>query len=249
MRQFIGLSTFHLKLFAKNSYFFWLMITSTISLLFLQYLAAYAGNSLSDPYLWRRAAIFGLWSCGTTACGSIGFERAQGTLLYLLNNRVSDRVSLAAVIVPAASFGLLCFPLAFGVGSLLQLNKTISSVWQLLFWMGALWIGAMILDFAIAGLFVLTPRALVYEEIVTLPLLFGSGLFQLPPTLQWIEQLERWVVPIASPIQALTGQPSYQTFVLPYAVSLLGWSAISYYLSTTLINQAKRKGRLGGIGL
>lgn len=250
MGQFLGLVAFHFKLFAKNSYFFWLMVTSTISLLCLQYLAAYAGGALADPYVWRRAAIFGLWSCGTTACGSIGFQRSQGTLLYLLNTKTSDQVSLAAVIVPAASFGLLCFPLAYVLAWGLGLERSLGQGWTFLLTVIALWAGAVVLDLAIAGLFVLTPRALVYEEVVTLPLLFLSGLFELPGKWQLLEVIGRYLLPIAVPIQALTRGESLSPLSWgAYGLSLLAWGLLSYRLSVILLKRAKQSGQLGGIGL
>ena len=58
MRQFLSLSTFHLKLFARNGYFVSTMLTSTLGMLLLQYVIAYAAHTLSDPFLWVRAGIF-----------------------------------------------------------------------------------------------------------------------------------------------------------------------------------------------
>ncbi|RLK62866.1 multidrug ABC transporter permease [Atopobacter sp. AH10] len=250
MKNFIEIVAFHLKLFSRNSYFVWLMLTSTVSLLLLQYLAAYAGGTLDDPYLWRRAAVFGLWSCGTTACGSIGFQRSQGTLLYLLNNRISDQLSLAAVVIPAASFGLLPFPLAYLLGSIMGLNVSIASFLAFVGAVLALWIGAVILDLAIAGIFVLTPRALVYEDIVTLPILFFSGLFHLPGKWMIVEKIGHFVIPISLPIQWLTSSGRFSFVDLAaYFFSLFLWGAGSIILSRYLFREARKSGQLGGIGL
>lgn len=77
MSRFISLVWFHLKVYAQNSYFINLMLTSTLSLFFIEYIGQYALSGELTDTIWLRASIFGLWASGTTAAGSIGFQRFQ----------------------------------------------------------------------------------------------------------------------------------------------------------------------------
>lgn len=244
MRKFFSLSVFHLRLFARNGYFFWLMVSTTVSVLLLQYVASYAAGSAADETIWLRAGIFGLWSCATTAAGAIGFQRFQGTLPYLLNNVTSDAVSLAALIVPASSFGLLSFPLSWLAAKALGITTTIAlqivTVTVLM-----LWIGAIILDFGIAALFVFTPNAIVYEDLITIPILLAAGLFGSPPFLQNAVFFLRWILPIAVPIQILLGDDFTAFSLLQFSVSSIFWLIVSGVLGKKLLDGAKANGKLG----
>lgn len=242
--RFLLLSWFHLKIFAKNSYFINLAITGTLSLLFVEYIVAYVAQTPLTSQSWIRAAIFGLWSCGTTAAGSISFQRHRGTLPYLLNNKVSDEASLAAVVFPAASFGLLCFPLAMLAGAILRFPITLTGTFVLA--VICLWVGALVLDFLIASIFVLTRHAMVYEDLLMLPLLLVSGLYNLPSSFLPIEHITNWLLPIALPIKWLIGTESLRipSFV-QFLICLVLTTSISHMVAHYLLTKAKQTGRLG----
>lgn len=246
MIKFFSLAWFHLKVYAQNSYFINLMITATLSLFFLEYIAQYALGGELTQTIWIRASIFGLWSSGTTAAGSIGFQRFQGTLLYLINNPYNEQLSLAAVVAPAASFGLLSFPLAILVALIFNVPITISG--EFIIAIIALWLGALVLDLLIASIFVLTKNAIVYEDLLTLPLLFLSGLFPLPGFLQLIQPIINWLLPIALPVQWLLG---YQTMTIVSFLLYIGCLILSVILSSIIsqyiLRQARVSGKLGGI--
>ncbi|MDO4671062.1 MAG: multidrug ABC transporter permease [Aerococcus sp.] len=243
MRQFMALAWFHLKLYVQNSYFLTLMGTSTLSMFFLQYLVA-SGTQQWDSALWLRAGIVGLWSCGTTAAGIIGMQRGIGTLTYLINNRVSDYLSLAAVVAPASIFGVLSFGVALGVALLLGIPLQLNA--SLLLMILALWMVAFALDLLIAGLFVLTPHAIIYEQLVTFPILICSGLYPLPEAFNVGEPLMDILFPIAIPIKWLLGQYNvtyYSAFAFLGSLVLCG--GLSLIVTRWIIQHAKQTGRLG----
>lgn len=244
MTRFLSLAWFHLKIFAKNSYFVGLVFTGTLSLLFIEYIVAYASHAPLTSQSWIRAAIFGLWNCGTTAAGCIAFQRHRGTLPYLLNHKVSDEVSLAAVVAPAASFGLFCFPLAMVAGKILGFPVSLSPSFLLA--IGCLWFGALVLDFFIAAIFVLTRHAMVYEALLLLPILLISGLYTLPTAAQPIITVANWLVPIALPIKWLLGIQSLTLASFgQFLICILLATAISHFLARHLLIKAKQTGRLG----
>ena len=246
MIRFFSLAWFHLKIYAKNSYFINLMITSTLSMFFLDYIAQSALGADLSQIIWIRASIFGLWASGTTAAGSIGFQRFQGTLLYLINTAYNDQLSLTALIAPAASFGLLSFPLAILAAFIFQVPVRIQGSFILAGL--ALWLGALVLDLLIASVFVLTKNAIVYEDLLTLPLLFLSGLFPLPGFLQSIQPLVNWLLPIALPIQWLLGFEALSAFtVFQFIVCLALSLVLSINISKYILKQARVSGKLGGV--
>lgn len=247
MQKFFSLCWFHLRLFAKNGYFFGSMFCNTLSIFLLQYISGYASGNLADPNIWLRAGIFGMWTCATTAAGSIGFQRFQGTLPYLLNNATSDFTSLSALIVPSASFGLLSFPISWFVATILGLNTQFTSL-EVLTSIVLLWIGAVILDFGIAAFFVLTPNALVYEELILIPLMLLSGLFPLPDAFQGVVQWFTWLLPISAPIQLLL-EPDAPRLLLysQFVVSVILCFLAAYLITRKLLRLARETGKIGVI--
>lgn len=242
MMRFYRLFWFQFKLYASNQYFLWLTLSSTTAIFWLQYLSAYAANDLSNPHIWLRSGVFGLWASATTAVGSIGFQRYQGTLPYLVNGQLDARIVLLTVILPAASFGLLAFPLAYLWAIILGVTHgglTLSLIGSIL----CLWLAASLMDLLIAGFFVLTPNALVYEDLLMVPILLACGLFGTFPGLTVITQITQWIIPIGTPISAiLTQRPLAWA---PMITSMLLWGGLTWRLTRYLLRRAKRSGLLG----
>lgn len=240
--RFLRLFWFHFKIYASNQYFIWLTLSSTVSLFLLQYVVAYATDQLDDPTLWIRSGVFGLWSSATTAAGCIGFQRFQGTLPYLTNTRIDDRLSMAALILPAASFGLLAFPISFILALLLGVSHSNVSL-HLILLITALWAAAALMDFLIATFFLLTTNAIVYEKLITIPLLLLSGLFSSAPILTPLLKVFQWVIPIASPVHTLLNQSSNFNLVA-FLISCLLWIIVTWTLTKRVILTAKRTGNV-----
>lgn len=240
--RFLRLFWFHFKIYASNQYFLWLTLSSTISLFLLQYVAAYATNQLADPTLWIRSGVFGLWSSATTAAGCIGFQRYQGTLPYLTNTRIDDRISMAALILPAASFGLLAFPISFMLAILLRVGHTNVSL-HLILLIIALWGAAALMDFLIATFFLLTTNAIVYEKLITIPLLLLSGLFSSAPVLTPLLNIFQWLIPIASPVHTLLNQSSNFN-IATFLSSCLLWLIVTWTLTNRVILLSKQTGNV-----
>lgn len=241
--RFLRLFWFHFKIYATNQYFIWLTISSTVSIFLLQFVMAYVTHNLDDPGLWLRSGVFGLWSSATTSAGCIGFQRFQGTLPYLTNTRIDNRVSLMALLLPASSFGLLAFPISYLLAIILGVNHANIS-WSIVFFIVALWVAATLMDFLIAGFFLLTTNAIVYEELVTIPLLLASGLFSSAPILQPILKPFQWLIPIATPVHALLNSSS--TFnLLAFLTSCLLWLIVTWTVTNRILLMAKRTGNVG----
>ncbi|MBS4749659.1 multidrug ABC transporter permease [Carnobacteriaceae bacterium zg-ZUI78] len=243
--RFLSLVIFHLKLYSKNSYFLMTVLSSTTTLILFQYLAAYSQHETVNQVAWLRAGIFGLWASGTTAAGVVGMQKWQGTFVYLINNPLDDYISLVALVMPAALFGLLSFPIAFLLSIFLGFLPVITLI-DILFII-LLWFGATVLDLCIASVFVLTKNAIIYEELISLPILLLSGLFTVPTLFMPLKQIMQWIIPISMPIgwllkeEVLTG-----INLLKCLVSIVIMLGISFYTTHYLIKKAKQLGQFGG---
>jgi ABC-2 type transport system permease protein len=202
MMDFMALAWFHLKIFATNSYFRTVVLVTTVSYVLMQYVAAYAVNGLNDHNIWLRAGIIGVWAAGTSAAGVIPYQRAQGTLAYILDSVKSESVSLATLIIPAASFGLLAFPIAFISSTMLGIS-TFGGGWSLLLGMILLWLSVVLLDFVVAGIFVLTPNAMLYEGLLLVPVLIGSGLYDMPQKYAQLVAIIGYFLPMSTPVKLI----------------------------------------------
>lgn len=244
MRNFLSMCSFHLRLYVKNSYFLWLPIRCTISFFLLQYIAAFASGSLDDPNIWLRAGVFGLWASATTAAGSISYQRYQGTLPYLLNNTVGDKVSLAALLIPASTFGLVSFPLAWLCAAVAGLHPSGLCVRQLAGIL-CLWLSAVVLDFAIAGFFVLSRNASIYEELIFIPLLLLSGFLGVPSWMEGILTCFGWILPLA-PASRLILQATDTSWLAAaqYGTGMIVWGCVAYVLSDWLLRKARQRGEI-----
>lgn len=244
MRRFLSMVWFHLKLYVQNSYFVWLPITSTASVLLLQYLAAYAQQDGFSCDIWLRAAILGLWSSCTTAAGVIHYQRFQGTLRYLLHNGIGDRITLAALIVPASVFGSISFPIAWVGATLLGLPTELLSPTQI-FGIFCYWLGCLVLDFLIAGFFVLTHNAILYEELIFIPLLLLAGVLPVPTAWEPIRAWFDWILPIGSATKLVLGSAANPWFLLvQFCVSTVLLGGIAYWLSAKILRAAHKNGEV-----
>ncbi|KAE9560603.1 multidrug ABC transporter permease [Companilactobacillus bobalius] len=240
--RFLRLFCFHLKIYASNQYFLWLTISSTISLFLLQFIVAYATKQLNDTSLWIRSGIFGLWSSATTSAGCIGFQRFQGLLEAFQEIIQYHHPSFLYLPFKASSFGLLSFPVSYLLAVLLGVSHSNVSM-RLVLLVGTLWLAASLMDFLIAGLFLLTTNAIVYEELITIPLLLLSGLFSSAPILKPILIPFQWIIPIASPIHALLNSTSEFNF-LGFILSCVLWGVVTWILTKYLLILSKRTGNV-----
>ncbi|MBA1392901.1 multidrug ABC transporter permease, partial [Lactobacillus sp. XV13L] len=209
---FLRLFWFHFKEYLSDQYFVVLTLSSTLSIFLVQYTLAYANHSLSNPSIWIQSAIFGMWSSCTTAAGCIGFERLKGTLPYLINNAYDERLSLIALLLPASTYGLAAFPLAWLLAKILGgATGPISAQFVLITVL--LWLAMATMGIFIASFFTLTPNAITYEALIGTPIVLLSGLFGNPSLLRPLIAVAQWLIPMTTPITYLTG--SNPTFHWP----------------------------------
>ncbi|WP_220739420.1 multidrug ABC transporter permease [Leuconostoc miyukkimchii] len=243
MKDFFDVVWFHLKLFAKNSYFRTIVFVTTISYVLIQYVAAYAVQDLGNKTIWLRAGIIGTWAAGTSAAGVIPFQRAQGTLAYILDSRRGEAFSLSTLIIPAACFGLLSFPISFITSYVLGIDVSSSNWFLLILGIFSLWFSVIILDFVVAGIFVLTPNAMLYEGLLMAPILIGSGIYSMPGKWDTIVKILGLLLPMTTPVKLILN-PNTITYV--DLAQMLVCSIIWLIVAKALLTFCLKKVRISG---
>lgn len=240
--RFLRLFWFQFKLYVSNQYFFWLTITSTVSIFILQYTISYANHGLNDSIVWIRSAVFGLWASCTTAAGSIGYQRFQGTLPYIINTRYDERGSLVALLLPASSYGLLAFPISFSLAKVFSVS--IGKIdFKFILMVILLWVAAATMDILIAAFFTLTPNALVYEALINIPILLLAGVFGNEKFSLALMNISQYFLPLTIPIKVLL-YPNSSINILAYIVSLILWILLILIMVTRINDLARKKGSL-----
>jgi ABC-2 type transport system permease protein len=207
MRQ-LRMTWFQIRQYISVPYFIQMMAFSTAGVTLLQVLAYHAWGG--DPRtMWMRAGIIGVWTTSTSAAGILGFERYKGTLVHLVSARINPLRALAAVVSAAATFGLAAIPLAWAIWSLATWSTgglgvmSVGGLLRGMFGIILLWVSCLSITFVVAALFVLTPNAIAYEELLLQPVLVLSGILftqQRPPAIvEWFEYL----IPLAFPARVL----------------------------------------------
>lgn len=232
---------FHLRVFSQNSYFLQLLLTSTLSVLLLQFIASLNSNLSVDGTAWLRAGMVGTWSVSTVAAGLIGFQRFQGTLVHIVLSPLSVGKVLLPLIASACSFGLLAFPLAALAAAILRIPFQTTNMATLIVGVVCLWLSCLAVSSVVSSLFVLTPNAITYEGLLLVPMVLISGIFGIPASIEiWVTPVS-YVIPTSPAVQAiLHNTASPQEYWANICFSILG--SIAWFLAGhLLVRRATRR--------
>lgn len=223
----IRILSFQVRQFVRTSYFTQVLIISTLTALLLQWLLLNAlGETANARELaWLRAGFIGSWSVSCVAAGILGFQRYQSTLPHLVFARVGVVRALFPVIISCVVYGLLAFPLAALGGLLLGFPVTISSFSHAILGLLMHFCGSAVVAVCIALFFLLTPNAITYEPLLTLPVLLLVGVFGYPPAVAPVLETVAGLVPLAFPFQVL------EQSVLPDSANWLPGAALLWAFS------------------
>jgi ABC-2 type transport system permease protein len=155
------------------------VIIVTTSYLLIQYVIVYNTPQISDPYIWRRAAIFGMWSSVISSIGIINMNKYIGVLKYILNSKINPIISLILMILPTTTFGLLAFPLSYFCSILLGINVSginFDFIVNFIF----MYINTVIISLLMALILLKSPNGMIYESILVGPITILSGIFTIP---------------------------------------------------------------------
>lgn len=240
--QFIKLVLFQLKLYVKNSYFVNLVLIETTTMLLYEYLAHYIAQDYSGKE-WLIAGIMGTWASCTTSAGALGYQRYQGTLIYLLNSTISSAKVLLATLAPAAIYGLIAFPVAEIEASLLKMPvKYLNG--RLLIGILLLWLSSTILSYLISLFFLLIKNAMQYEDLILLPILLLSGMLTIPNFIKKTIQPLQLLSPLTLPIRIIYQQSIQEQSIIIYIIVLIVLTLVAKIMTNYVIQRAFKDGRL-----
>ncbi|MDO4630784.1 MAG: hypothetical protein Q4A82_00605 [Corynebacterium sp.] len=235
---------FHLRQFMSVPYFLQIMVVTTVVSAMTQFVAYQAWGSVDPARGWVRAGVIGLWTTATFSAGIVGFERYKGTLVYLVLAPIGSLRCVAAVVSAAASFGLLAFPLAWATWAALagSMHFAPVDVPRLLGGVVLLWLGAVAISFVVAAVFILTPNAIAYEELLLVPVFFTSGvLFTSAAPPGWLAAIGR-LLPLSTPIDVLFGRAVPAMDLTVWLVVLLAWLGLARMLGRHALVHATKAG-------
>lgn len=240
--RFLKLTLFQLKLYVKNSYFINLVLVETTMMLLYEYLAHYVTKDYTGSE-WLIAGIMGTWASCTTSAGALGYQRFQGTLMYLLNTGIPREEVLIATLSPAAIYGLIAFPLAgieaFVLGMPLKYLDLQLIIGVLLFWLAS-----VVLSYLISLFFLLTKNAMQYEELVLLPILLLSGMLTIPAAFEKVIQPFQLLSPLSLPIRIIYHQTISTNWIISYILILGLLFILGKALTNYVVQRAFKEGRL-----
>lgn len=240
--RFLKLTLFQLKLYIKNSYFVNLVLVETTMMLLYEYLAHYATKDYTGSE-WLIAGIMGTWASCTTSAGALGYQRFQGTLMYLLNTGISREEVLIATLSPAAIYGLIAFPLA-GIEALVLGMPLKYLDLQLIIGVLLFWLASVILSYLISLFFLLTKNAMQYEELVLLPILLLSGMLAIPVAFEKVIQPFQLLSPLSLPIRIIYHQTISTNWIVSYILILGLLFILGKTLTNYVVQRAFKEGRL-----
>lgn len=252
LKRQLRLTRFHIVEFLKVPYFPMLMVISALSVLATQALAfhAWGGNPWNA---WVRSGIIGMWTTSTAAAGILGFERYKGTLVYLVTSKINSFAPLIAVVSAASISGILSFAVAWlgwGIFSLtypVNWGKPAITMSTFFAAIVLLWIATLVVTLAIAGIFILTPNALVYEELLLIPVFIISGITFTSGELPGIISFLSLLIPISAPSQIILGmipEERILTILTSGIIVTTIWLAIAYRIGKLALKRAQINGTL-----
>lgn len=246
LRQ-IRLCWFQLKQYLKVGYFVQLLILSTTIPVIVQILAFESADVLLDT-VWIRAGVIGMWSTAITAAGILGFERMKGTLPYLAHATIHPVRALSAPITSCSLCGVCAFPIAYSevaLGSLV-IGKSLpicSEPALCLVGVAALWFACWVMSMLIAWLFLITPHALAYEGLLSVPILLGSGIFSNAP-LQGLARLA-YLIPLRIPVEMLYFPAQMSALkILLFVIVMLVWAVVVWLAARLALRRIRVTGTL-----
>lgn len=193
---------FHLRVLLRNSYFLQLSITAPMVFLALRGLVS-ANSPRADDFAWVDAIAAGMWSTTAATVGIIGYQRFQGTLEHLVLTSRRLWTVLGPTVFSCPLLGLLGVPLVYGASYLLGTPPRVDQPLILPLGVALLLIACAACSFCLAGLFIITRHALVYEPLIIAPALLIAGVVISPDRLPAVGQVAGLVFPLTGAMQVL----------------------------------------------
>jgi len=244
---------FHARNFARTGYFVQLLFTSTLGMVALQALAARAPGAAgpgTDGFGlgWLRAGMLGTWTMCSVATGMLGFQRFQGTLVHLMRTPHAAFRVLMPVVGAAATFGLLALPLGLGFSWLLRQPVVFGAIGPTLLAVAIFWLACLAISAVIGMLFALTPNAIMYQELVIVPMVLVSGVFGTPAWLpSWLITLAR-ILPTRSAVELLhsvsTSHAISGQLVVEALAGVVFWLVVAGWAAGLVARRATAAGTL-----
>jgi len=244
----IRMLVFHARLFRHNTYFFQLLLTTTIGMVAMQALVARAPGAELSELGWLRAGMVGTWTLCAVAVGMLGYQNFQGTLVHLVRTPFAAARTLLPVVGAASVFGLAALPLAALVAWALGLPVALPHLGPFLLALLLFWLACLAVCSLVGIFFVLTPSAITYESLVSIPVVLLSGVFGTPPFIPAIVAASSYLLPtrlaVSILVQVTTGGGLPWPAVGAVLLLSLLWLAAAWWGTGVVSRRATITGKL-----
>ena len=116
--------------------------------------------------------------------------------------------------------------------------------WQLVLGVFLLWLAATVLSYFISLFFVLSKNAIVYEQLLLLPILLLSGLLNIPYFISQKIHPFQIFSPLTFPIKIIYHLPINSIWIIMYIIVVFVFIFLSKYMTNIVIKRAFKEGRL-----
>lgn len=221
---------FHVRQLLRNSYF---VQTALVAPVVFVILRVQAGRTTAA--LGLDAIVVGFWTMTVTAIGILGYQRMQGTLeqIALTSRRLGS--ALAPIAVACTALGLVSIPAALLTTAMFSTLPAPAHPVMVGIGLALVMVACAASSLVLAGLFVLTRHAIVYEPVLVTPILLISGAVvdrgALPAPVRWAAVLH----PITGAVAILHGGAGVTAFS---AATAAVWAAQALISATVLVGIA-----------
>ncbi|TIH27057.1 ABC transporter permease [Subtercola vilae] len=169
--DYSGELRFHFSQLLKNSYFLQLALIPPAVFVALRLMA----GATDAATVWADGTAAGIWTTSVAAVGIIGFQRAQGTLEYLVGSPRPLAWTLSPLAISCSILGLLSIPVTALIVGVARGGLFVAQpLWYAVSIVLTL-IACSVSALCLSGLFVITRHAIVYEPVLVAPILLLSG--------------------------------------------------------------------------
>jgi ABC-2 type transport system permease protein len=249
-RAFLAMWWFQLRQLSRNSYFVQLCLTVPLVFLAIKWMAAAGSGTSLDSIAGWQAAIAGVWSLTATSCGIIGFQRFQGVLEQQALSARGPAAAFLPVVLAGTGLGLFAVPVAYVAAAVLgAVPEARRPVW-LAVSMLAVFAACAASACVIAAFFVLSKRALVFEELLVTPVWLLAGVVTAWNSLPVAVRPIALISPLTGAVEAVRDSAQGEGSLIPWILTSVVTSGLWLVAAKVGLRIALRRACVvGSLGL
>lgn len=169
--DYFGELRFHISQLLRNGYFLQLALIPPVVFVVLRLMT----RTTDTTAIWADGTAAGMWTTSVAAVGIIGYQRAQGTLEYLVRSPRPLAWTLSPLAIGCSILGMLSIPITALIVVFAQGGLYVAQPFSYVLSIALTLVACSVSALCLSGLFVITRHAIVYEPVLVAPILLLSG--------------------------------------------------------------------------